>query len=136
MLKDGIYSAWFRTAKGQGTGIVHLANGRISGGDTVITYGGSYEVDGNRFMATLTTKRHAAGQPSVFGIDEVELKLTGRLKGTIATCSGTVDEVPGMVFEATLILSQGPGPPTETRRMPTAFDADRLPRLPRRPRGR
>ncbi|KRR29623.1 GrlR family regulatory protein [Bradyrhizobium retamae] len=136
MLKDGTYSAWFKTPRGQGTGLANLRDGRISGGDTVISYGGTYEVDGDRFVATLTTRRHAAGQPSVIGIDEVELRLTGTSQGTIATCSGTVDEVPGMVFEATLILSQDPPPPTETRRMPTAFDADKLPRLPLRPRGR
>jgi len=72
MLKDGTYSAWFKTPRGQGTGLAHLRDGRISGGDTVISYGGTYEVDGDRFVATLTTRRHAAGQPSVFGIDEVD----------------------------------------------------------------
>jgi hypothetical protein len=131
MLKDGEYRAWFRTARGEGTGVGRLAKGRISGGDTVITYGGTYKVAGDRFTATLTTRRHAAGQASVFGIDEVELKLTGRSKGTIATCSGTVN---GMVFEATLIFSQDP--PIESRRTPVAFDADRMPRLPPRPHGR
>lgn len=88
----------------RGTGIVHLANGRISGGDTVIAYDGTYELDGDQFIATLTTRRHAAGQPSVFGIDDVELTLTGTSKGTIATCSGAVPEVPGRAFE--VILSQ------------------------------
>jgi hypothetical protein len=130
MLRDGKYLAWFRTARGEGTGIVHLCNGRIAGGDAVITYGGTYEVDGDRFVATLTSRRHAAGQPSVFGVDEVELKLTGRSNGTIATCSGAVDEVPGMVFEATLILSQDPPPQTEKLRRPIAFNADKLPKLP------
>ena len=136
MLKDGEYLAWFRTARGAGTGIVHLANGRISGGDTVIAYDGTYEVDGDRFMATLTTRRHAAGQPSVFGIDEVELTLTGTSKGTIATCSGAVGEVPGMVFEVTLILSQDPSPQKETRPTPTTFNTDKLPKLPPHSRGR
>lgn len=136
MLKDGEYLAWFRTARGEGTGVVRLAEGRISGGDTVISYGGAYEVAGDRFTATLTTRRHAAGQASVFGIDEVELKLTGRSNGTIATCSGTVDEVPGLTFEATLIFSQDTPPRTEPRRTTTAFAADKLSRLPPRPRGR
>lgn len=74
MLKDGHYIAWFRTERGQGTGRVLLKDGKISGGDTVITYGGTYQVDGSRFTAVLTTYRHKAGQPSVFGIDEVEIK--------------------------------------------------------------
>jgi hypothetical protein len=86
----------------------HLKNGRISGGDTIITYGGCYTVDGDRFTATLTTTRHAAGQPSVFGADKIELKLAGTCTGTIASCSGTVEEAPGMVFEDTLIARGGP----------------------------
>jgi hypothetical protein len=56
MLKDGHYMAWFKTERGQGTGRVLLRDGKISGGDTVITYGGSYQVDGSRFTATLTTQ--------------------------------------------------------------------------------
>lgn len=102
----------------------------------MIAYGGIYQVDGDRFVATLTTRRNAAGQPSVFGIDEVELRLTGTSRDTIATCSGTVHEVPGMVFEAILILIQDPPPQTETRRTPTAFSADKLPRLPQHSLGR
>jgi hypothetical protein len=40
------------------------------------------------------------------GIDELELRLEGKANGTIVTCSGTVDGVPGMVLEATLIPNQ------------------------------
>ena len=44
MLKDGTYAAWFKTPLGQGTGIVHLANGRLWGRDGVMTYDGTCEV--------------------------------------------------------------------------------------------
>ena len=58
MLKDGKYTAWFRTSHGEGTGIVQLADGKISGGDSVFTYSGSYQVDDDdRFTAALTTRR-------------------------------------------------------------------------------
>ena len=106
MIKDGEYVVWFRTSRGTGTGIVHLSEGEISGGDAFIGYSGSYELDGDRFVATLTTTRHTAGQPTLFGIDEVELKLNGISNDTMAVCSGSVDKVPGMVFEATLILGR------------------------------
>jgi hypothetical protein len=106
MFRDGSYVVWFRTPRGSGTGIVHLSEGSISGGDAFITYGGSYERDGDRFTATLTTKRHTAGQPTVFGIDEVELKLTGISNETIAVCSASADQMPGIPFEATLILNR------------------------------
>jgi hypothetical protein len=106
MIKDGKYAAWFRTSRGQGTGIVHLADGRISGSDSFFTYGGSYQVDDDRFTAVLTTRRHAEGPPTVFGCDEVEVSLAGVWNGSMATCSGTAKQAPEILFEATLIYSQ------------------------------
>jgi hypothetical protein len=103
MLTDGNYIAWFRTKLGQGTGRVLLRNGKISGSDAFITYGGSYNTDGNKFTARLTTRRHTDGQPSVFGIDEVEIALEGTASGNHAWCSGELEQVPGMLFEVTLI---------------------------------
>jgi hypothetical protein len=43
MLADGVYSAWFRTSNGEGTGIVMLSGGTIAGGDSFLEYSGSYE---------------------------------------------------------------------------------------------
>lgn len=126
MVRDGNYGAWFRTPRGAGTGIVHLSGGRISGGDGYITYGGSYEIDGDRFTATLTTKRHTAGQPTVFGTDDVELKLTGISNDTILRCSGSVEEMPGMVFEATLILSRDEQPARQPTSAVRKFDVEKL----------
>jgi hypothetical protein len=106
MLRDGKYAAWFRTPRGQGTGVVDLIEGRISGRDSFFTYGGTYQVDQLRFTAVLTVKRHAEGNPSVFGPDEVEVALSGVCSGAVATCSGTAKEAPDVQFEATLIYSQ------------------------------
>jgi len=126
MVRDGSYVVWFRTPRGTGTGVVHLSEGRISGGDAFITYSGSYERDGDRFTATLTTKRHTAGQPTLFGIDEVELKLTGISNETIAVCSASAEQMPGMAFEATLILDRQ----EELARQPTVpvrkFNVEKL----------
>jgi hypothetical protein len=107
MFKDGQHTVWFRTSRGQGTGIVYLADGKISGGDSFFNYSGSYQIDGDRFTAVLTTKRFADGPtPTVFGLDEVEVKVTGTFKGTIACCTGSSDQAPGIDFEATLFLGQ------------------------------
>ena len=106
MQRDGRYAVWFRTPRGEGTGIVDLANGIISGSDSFLTYGGSYKVDDDRFTATLTTTRHAAGPPTLFGIDEVELELAGQFKGRMASCSGAARQAPDLRFEATLIASE------------------------------
>jgi hypothetical protein len=128
MLRDGRYAAWFRTSHGEGTGIVHLANGRISGGDSTFTYSGSYQVDDDRFTAALTTRRHAAGPPTVFGIDEVEVKLTGKVNGMMASCRGTAQQAPGVTFEATLFLGQDTSPEPPRKRAALNFDADKLPK--------
>ena len=130
MLRDGRYAAWFRTSRGEGTGIVDLANGKISGGDSIFTYSGSYEVDDDRFTAALTTRRHAAGPPTVFGIDEVEVRLAGKVNGMTATCSGTAEQAPGVAFEATLFLGQEQSPEPDRNRATLNFDAGKLPKGP------
>ena len=115
MLRDGKYAAWFRTPRGQGTGLVELIEGRISGRDSFFTYGGSYQVGQQRFTAVLTVKRHAEGNPSVFGPDEVEVNLTGLCSGAMATCSGTAREAPEVRFECTLIYSQEEALPADVK---------------------
>jgi hypothetical protein len=128
MLRDGKYAAWFRTPRGQGTGLVDLTEGRISGRDGFFTYGGSYQVDQQHFTAVLTVKRHAEGNPSVFGPDEVEVNLTGVCSGAVATCSGTAKEVPDIKFEATLIYSQEDAPAADAKCAVVKLNADKLPK--------
>jgi hypothetical protein len=128
MLRDGKYAAWFRTPRGQGTGLVDLTEGRISGSDGFFTYGGSYQVDQQCFTAVLTVKRHADGPPSVFGPDEVEVNLTGVCSGAVATCSGTAREVPDIKFEATLIFSQEDAPAADAKCAVVKLNADKMPK--------
>ena len=118
MLRDGEYTAWFRTSQGQGTGRVTLSKGRISGEDAFISYGGTYAVDGNQFTATLTTRRHTPGRPTVFGIDEVEIELVGTASGRFASCSGKLPQVPGLIFEVILIPVEQEDRPSRTTRAP------------------
>ena len=113
MLRNGSYSAWFRTRQaegtgimqGEGTGVIELNDGEVTGGDAGMAYTGSYFVNGDRFTALIVTKRHTPGQPSIFGIgiDDVNLTLTGKSTPTTASCTGTVKQAPGLTFEATLI---------------------------------
>lgn len=128
MLRDGKYAAWFRTPRGQGTGIVELVDGRIAGCDSFFTYGGSYQVDRQRFTGVLTVKRHSAGNPSVFGPDEVEVDLSGMCSGAVATCSGTARQVPEISFEATLIYSQEEDAPADAKCAIVKLNADKLPK--------
>jgi hypothetical protein len=129
MHRDGEYSVWFRTSRGEGTGIIYLANGRISGGDSMFVYGGSYEFDEDQFTATLTTTRYAEGPTTVFGVDEVKARLTGTFKGATAVCSGIAEQAPELRFEATLFPSQEPAGAPEVKRASATAATAKLPKL-------
>jgi hypothetical protein len=128
MLSDGTYAAWFKTPLGEGTGIVHVAHGKIWGRDGVMTYDGTCEVDGDRFTATVMTRRHSEGLPTVFGDDrELALKLEGTCAGKVATYVGRAEQFPGVILEGRLILSEQQQPrAAEPRPMPK-FTAAKLP---------
>jgi hypothetical protein len=78
------------------------------------------------------TKRDTPGHQSIFGIDELTLRLAGRCSDTIATCTGRADEVPDVLFEATLMLSQPDDQKPRPGPAPGDFRPERLPTLPSR----
>ena len=106
MLKNGKYSAWFRTSLGEGMGVVMLQDGKLTGGDTVFAYTGSHSQTGNEFTADIAIHRHS-GQSSVFGFDNVDLTLVGKSTRTMASCRGTSLQATGMTVEAIIIPYRG-----------------------------
>jgi hypothetical protein len=128
MLRDGTYAAWFRSALGQGTGMVDLVGGRISGRDSFFSYSGSYEVDGARVTARLSTRRLAEGPTTVLGFDEVDLTLAGMINAATVCCSGTARQAPGVQLEVTLLPSRDEEPRRPENRAPVAFNPAKLPR--------
>jgi hypothetical protein len=134
MIKNGTYAAWFKTPLNQGAGIAHLADGKISGSDSIMTYTGTYTVDGDAFTATLKTQRHSEGHATVFGLDNLTLKLEGTFVGKIGKYIATADEVPGMVLEGTLIRSEEEDVLPKPSRAVPAFNPERLPTPPKRSR--
>jgi hypothetical protein len=119
MLRNGSYSAWYRTPRGEGTGIVELSAGKVTGGDAFLAYAGSYVEDGDTFTALIATQRHTQGPSSIFGIDNVDLTLTGNSSAAVtASCRGIVKQIPGMIFEAVLIrIADQPEPPPARGRL-------------------
>jgi hypothetical protein len=103
MLSNGQYSAWFKTPATGGVGVIELVDGRISGGDTVLSYDGSYSQDGDLFTATVATRRHTEGPPGIFGVDDLEIELQGRSRITTAVCAGRVRQQPHVPFEVVLV---------------------------------
>jgi hypothetical protein len=103
MLQNSRYSVWFRTPQGEGYGIVSLMDGDVSGGDNISHYTGTYVQDGDKFTATIAVRRHTQGAPSVFGVDNVDITLSGKSTPTTASCIGTAIQAPGTSLQATLI---------------------------------
>jgi hypothetical protein len=102
MLADGIYSVHFETPAGQGDGIVVVAGEKLRGGDASFVYYGLLEQTNNGFSIQIETKRHSEGRASVFNMDSVHINLIGKSEGLNAVCTGTAEEVPGLIFKAVL----------------------------------
>jgi hypothetical protein len=135
MFKDGTYSAWYKSPLGEGTGIAHFADGKLRGRDSILLYDGSYETVGDNLTVVVRTRRHSAGQASIFGVDEFEMRLEGTVLGKTVLCSGTADVAPGVTVEVTLIPCEAE--PTAVAPPPTPkLDASKLPKLPKLSRGR
>src|SRR5450631_1698529 len=103
MLQNAQYSVWFRTSEGEGYGVILLLDGNVSGGNTISSYTGTYVQDGDKFAATIAVRRHTQGPPSAFGVDNVDITLSGKSTPTTAACFGTAKQAPGTTFQATLI---------------------------------
>ena len=124
MLKNGKYAAWYKTPAKQGTGVVHLIDGSITGSDSILTYSGTYEVSGDDFTAVLKTTRHSRGHETIFGADNLTLLLKGKVVGRTARFKGTAAEFPDTPFEGTLIHSEQEEP--KANREVPAFDRQKM----------
>lgn len=94
MLADGIYRVEFETLIDSGR------DDKIRGGDDFFAYFGFLRRTDNGFVAEIATRRHSPGEASVFNIDEVHIQMTGMMDGPNAICTGTAQEVPGLIFKA------------------------------------
>lgn len=100
-----------------------------------MTYHGVCKIDGERFTATVSTKRHTDGRATIFGVDdELTLEIEGICAGKIATYTATTAKVPGVVLQGTLIRTEQPSPAPERTAQIPAFNPDKLPKLPTRSR--
>jgi hypothetical protein len=105
LIIEGKYSIWFRTPIGEGAGVVEFgADGKLSGGDATFSYSGDWLQNGDRFKAALSARRTAPGPPGVFGMDEIDIAVTGQSNaGKTASCTGFAKQAPGLKLEVTLI---------------------------------
>lgn len=108
MITPGKYSVWFKTPVGEGAGLVEFRpDGQLNGGDTTFSYDGTWTQDGERFKAALSAKRVAPGPPGVFGMDEIDIVVTGRSDGRASlSCTGFAKQSPGIKLEVVLIPAE------------------------------
>lgn len=110
MLTQGQYSVWFKARQGDGMGIVSVGGGHIIGGDKLVSYAGTYMENGNRFTASIKTKRHSPGRLPLFQIDELDIELDGNSGGHVITASGRIKQVPDTPFDVIMIRITDDGP--------------------------
>jgi T3SS negative regulator,GrlR len=102
----GKYSVWFKTPIGEGAGVVQFDhNGELHGGDSTFTYEGNWKQVNGRFQAALSARRSEPGPPGVFGLDELDITLTGLSYdgGASVSCTGFARQSPGLPLELTLL---------------------------------
>lgn len=82
-------------------------DGKLSGGDSTFSYEGTWTQEGERFRATLSAKRTLPGPPGVFGLDEVDLVVSGQTDGSSSiSCTGFAKQAPGLKLEVVLIRAE------------------------------
>ena len=103
MITQGKFSVWFKTPIGEGAGVVEFGpDGKLSGGDTTFSYAGNWTQEGERFRAT--PKRVTPRPPSVFGMDEIDIVLTGHsYDGASVSCTGFAKQSPGLKLDIVLM---------------------------------
>jgi hypothetical protein len=136
MVKDGDYVVWFKSDRGDGTGQIRLENGKLLGCDSFFDYEGTCDTDADTFNAdtfnaVIKTKRHTDGPETVFGSDEVVIRLSGKFQEFTGSGVGTVDDMPDATIGTTLIPVGKEAPRSQTH-VNRAFRPDLLPKRPSR----
>lgn len=109
VITPGKYSVWFKTPVGEGAGVIEFGpDGKLSGGDSTFAYAGLWTQKGEHFKASLSARRVAPGPPGVFGLDEIDIVVSGRSSGSASTsCTGFAKQSPGIKLEVELVRLVG-----------------------------
>lgn len=108
-MREGLYKIAFETEKASKTGVVFMQDGQVWGGDSGLAFFGSYTLTGKHLTATVHTSRHTEGVPSAFGLDVVQVEITGEAGDESAELQGRSPQAPDLSFRARLILLKSAG---------------------------
>lgn len=105
MPTNGEYSVWYHTPRGESAGRLFLEDGKITGEGPALSFSGSYVMAGDNFLATIKTWRRVEGIPSVAGVDNLEIIVTGKAVNDkiVASCRGFATNAPEITLDATLV---------------------------------
>ena len=75
--------------------------------DDTFIYDGRWSQEGERLRASSSAKRVVAGPAGMFGMDEVDIVVTGLIDGsTTVACTGFAKQAPGLKLEVVLIRAK------------------------------
>lgn len=102
--ETGLYAIRFQTPFGAGAGVAYLENGKLRGGDSMMAYVGSYNESNGALDADVHAYKHTdvPGMGSVFGVDQVDIHLTGTVSGGNASLTGTAPQAPGVRLQVSM----------------------------------
>jgi hypothetical protein len=103
-MHEGFYAIAFQVGDAVGHGVLHLNEGRLRGGDSILYYLGNYTLDGDNITAEIKTDAHGKipGVRALFGIDVIHITLKGLFTGDECKLTGVAREAPTVKFVATL----------------------------------
>ncbi|WP_249209533.1 hypothetical protein [Bradyrhizobium manausense] len=83
-------------------------DGKLTGGDSTFAYAGNWTQQGEFFKASLSARRVTPGPPGVFGLDEIDIVVSGRsADGSSMSCAGFAKQSPGLKLEVELVRILG-----------------------------
>jgi hypothetical protein len=94
---EALWSVEFQSSFGMhGNGVAVFETGRVLGGDSTMIYVGSFKVENGVIHSDIGVKKYAnaPGMTSVVGLNEFNLKVTGKPDPQTMVLSGYVVEDP------------------------------------------
>jgi hypothetical protein len=104
ILLEGFYKVHFNVDEAVGRSVMYAHAGRMLGGNSSFAHSGTYHETDAEIVAEIMTRRHHLdpGYLPLAGTDEATLALRGRAEGDLVHFEGTLKELPGSVFRASM----------------------------------
>lgn len=97
---EGFYKISFFTQLSTGSGVAFLSGGSLCGSDSLVSYDGTYEIEGDCFHARILMLSHGGSQgaTSAFGVERATLSVKGRVTDTGLNCVACADTAPDITM--------------------------------------